>query len=186
MAQTVKKERYRKSRLRPHSSFYFSGCHYKVPYPPAKLEIGVSNCEMLSTRYGDNFYVIDMKTGLPKPLKEAMIYEDKRLYACLANYPVVRGHVVVVWKKSVKDLHLLPKEDYEYLMDKVDQVRNAVLKTLKIRKVYLIYMDEVMHVHWHLIPRYNKKGLDVLEHTPSRIKDFPLAEKIKQNLATMI
>ncbi|MBW6451385.1 MAG: hypothetical protein K0B02_01525 [DPANN group archaeon] len=34
-------------------------------------------------------------------------------------------------------------------MDKVGEVRNALLKTLDIDKVYLIYMDETKKVHWH-------------------------------------
>lgn len=119
---------------------------------------------------------------LPKPSKKAIIYEDNRVYACLANYPLVKGHTVVVWKKKVKDLHLLSKKDYEYLMDKVDEVRTALLKTLKLKKVYLVYMDEINQVHWHLIPRYNEKGYNVLKHKPSKLKDFSLADKIKKNL----
>jgi diadenosine tetraphosphate (Ap4A) HIT family hydrolase len=119
---------------------------------------------------------------LPKPFKEAIIYEDKKLYACLANYPIVKGHTIIVWKKKAKDLHLLSKRDYEYLMDKVDEIRNALLKTLKLKKVYLIYMDETNQVHWHLIPRYNEQGYDILKHKPSKLKDFSLANKIKSNL----
>ena len=120
--------------------------------------------------------------SLPKPFKEAIIYEDKKVYACLANYPIVKGHTVVVWKKQVRDLHLLSKKNYEYLMDKVDEVRNAILKTLKLKKVYLIYMDEINQVHWHLIPRYNEKGYNVLKHKPSKLKDFSLVNTIKNNL----
>jgi len=123
-----------------------------------------------------------MKERLPKPFKKAIIYEDDKLYACLANFPIVKGHTVVVWKKSVKDLHLLSRMDYEYLMDKVDEIRNALLKTLKIKKVYLIYMDEANQVHWHLVPRYNEKGFDALLHKPSKLRDFFLAAKIKNNL----
>jgi len=123
-----------------------------------------------------------MKSNLPKPLSKAMIYEDSKLYVCLANYPVIKGHTVVVWKKPVKDLHLLSKRKYRYLMEKVDEVRNALLKTLKIKKVYLVYMDEVNQVHWHLIPRFNKKGFDVFKHKPSKLKDFSLTKKIISNL----
>jgi len=119
---------------------------------------------------------------LPKPYKKAIIYEDKKLYVCLANHPIANGHTVIVWKKSLKDLHLLSKKDYNYLMNKVDKIRNALLKTLKLEKVYLIYMDEIKQVHWHLIPRYNEKGYNVLKHKPSRINDFSLTNKIKQNL----
>lgn len=122
-----------------------------------------------------------MKSKLPKPDKRAVIYEDKKLYVCLANHPIVKGHTVVVWKKSVKDLHLLSKKNYEYLMNNVEETRNALLRTLKIKKVYLIYMDEACQVHWHLIPRYNKKGFNVLTHKPSRLKDYSLVGKIKDN-----
>lgn len=123
-----------------------------------------------------------METKLPKPFKKAIIYEDSKLYACLANYPHVKGHTIVVWKKPVKDLHLLSKKDYEFLMDKVDEVRNALMKALNINKVYLVYMDEAEQVHWHLFPRYNIKGYDVMIHQPKRITDFSLAEKIKNKL----
>ncbi len=120
--------------------------------------------------------------GLPKPFKNAIIYEDNKLYACLANFPVTKGHVVVVWKKSVPDLHLLAEKDYDHLMDRVDELRNAMLKTLKIKKVYLIYMDETNQVHWHLVPRYNEKGFNMLVHKPKKLKDFSLAKNIRKNL----
>lgn len=91
----------------------------------------------------------------------------------------------VVWKKKIPDLHLLSKNDYEYLMDKVDEVRNGMVKTLGIKKVYLMYMDEVSHVHWHLIHKFNIKGFNLLKHRPSKLKDFSLASKIRENLASL-
>lgn len=127
-----------------------------------------------------------MAIKLPKPLTKSIIYKDDKLYVCLASNSIVCGHTVVVWNKSVADLHLLAKKDYEYLMDKIDEVRNALLKALKIKKVYLIYMDEVNHVHWHLVPRYNEKGFDVFKHKPAKLKDFQLAEKIRNKLVLKI
>jgi len=124
-----------------------------------------------------------MHKDLPKPKKGTIFYEDNSLYASLADYPITKGHVVVVWKKKVTDLHLLKKEDYEHLMDVVDIVRDAMLKTLKIKKVYLIYMDETKHVHWHLIPRYNQKGFNVLEEKPKKLVDVSLAKLFKKNLS---
>ncbi|KYK26289.1 hypothetical protein AYK26_05265 [Euryarchaeota archaeon SM23-78] len=123
-----------------------------------------------------------MRKDLPKPRKGAVFYEDKKLFAALANYPITKGHVVVVWKKKVRDLHLLNKKDYEHLMDVVDAVRNAMLKTLNIKKVYLIYLDEAKHVHWHLIPRYSIKGFNVLEEKPKKLKSVSLAKSLKKNL----
>ena len=116
-----------------------------------------------------------------KPNKKAVIYEDEKLYICLADFPIVKGHTIVFWKKRVSDLHLLNKKDYEYLMYKVDLARNALLKTLKLKKVYLMYMDEMNQVHWHLIPRYNQKGYDIFKHNPIKLNDFSLVPKIRDN-----
>ena len=127
-----------------------------------------------------------MHSKLPKPYSEAIIYQAAKLYACLANYPIVKGHTVIVWKKSVPDLHLLSRRDYEYLMDKVDEIRTALIKTLKIQKVYLTYLDEAKQVHWHLVPRFNKKGYNVFLHKPKKIKDFSLVNKIKEHLILKI
>ena len=91
----------------------------------------------------------------------------------------------MVWKANVPDLHLLKKKEFEYLMDRVDEVRTATLKTLRIQKVYLIYMDEDKHVHWHLVPRFNEQGYNVFLHVPKRLTDFSLAAEIKKNLAAL-
>ena len=119
---------------------------------------------------------------LPEPFDEAVFYEDNNLYACLANFPKARGHSVVVWKRDVDDLHLLSRDNYEHLMDIVEDIRNAMLEVLGVEKVYLVYMDETEHVHWHLIPRYNEKGYDVLEHEPGELEDFELANDIEEKL----
>ena len=123
-----------------------------------------------------------MEVKLPKPSPKSLIYEDENLYACLAKQPITKGHVVVVIKKEFPDLNFLPDRDYDYLMDTIFAVRNALLKTLKIKKVYLIYMDEANHVHWHMVPRYVKKGFDLFQHKPGIPKDFSLAKKIRKNL----
>ena len=123
-----------------------------------------------------------MNTRLLKPSPKSMIYEDKILYVCLATYPITKGHIIIAMKKDIHDLHLLSDRDYDYLMDIVRATRNALLKTLKIKKVYLIYMDETKHVHWHLVPRYNVKGYDVFLHKPKNLKEFSLVKKMQKNL----
>ncbi len=123
---------------------------------------------------------------LPKPYKNAIIYEDEKLYACLANEPIVDGHTVVVWKDKITDLHLLTKKNYEYLMKRVNEIRNAMLEVLGVKKVYLLYMDEAKQVHWHLVPRYNKMGFENLLQKPGKIKDFSLDDKIRKHLSIKI
>ena len=119
-----------------------------------------------------------MAAALPTPPQEAVFYQDDRLYACLASHPLSDGHCLVVWKAPAADLNMLAMEDYEYLMDKVDEVREALLKTLGVEKVYLLYMEEAHQVHWHLVPRFEEKGMTVLQHQPSELTDFSLAEQL--------
>lgn len=114
--------------------------------------------------------------------KKSLIYEDQILYVCLARNPITVGHTIVAFKQDVSDLSKLPDRDYDYLMDTVFATRNALMKTLRVKKVYLVYMDEAKHVHWHLVPAYKEKGFDVFKNQTVAIKDFSLRHKIQKNL----
>ncbi|MBP9738187.1 HIT family protein [Candidatus Saccharibacteria bacterium] len=115
---------------------------------------------------------------LPQPPEQAMLYEDEFLYACLASYPLTTGHTVVVWKSDKKDIHELSKAEYSHLMSVVERMRDKLLTELGVEKVYLMYMDEIEHVHWHLIPRYDEQGYNVLKHKPKLTDDFTLASRL--------
>lgn len=118
--------------------------------------------------------------SFPKPPKAAIVYEDQCVYACLAFAPLTKGHTIVAWRRPIRDLHLLSCAEVEHLMDVVDLVRDALLKALHLEKVYLIYMDEARHVHWHLVPRYNEQGYNVFHHEPKRVRTFPLAPLLRR------
>ena len=118
-------------------------------------------------------------TYLPIPPEESIIYENGKLYVCLATEPLTKGHTIVVWKGGDKDINSLSCENYEYLMNMVDVARETLLAALGVEKVYLLYMDEARHVHWHLVPRYNENGFDVFSHEPNKTDDFSLVGKIK-------
>ncbi|MDO8742610.1 MAG: HIT domain-containing protein [bacterium] len=120
-----------------------------------------------------------MQQKLPVPPREAVFYEDEKTYACLATEPMAPGHTVVVWRADAEDLHVLSRTDFEYLMDVVDRVRTAMLSALTIEKVYLLYMDEVKQVHWHLVPRYNEKGLSAFQNPAATPGDYSLAVPLR-------
>ena len=92
-------------------------------------------------------------------MKGAIFYENDKIYTTITSYPITEGYVIVVLKNKIEDLHLFSREEYEHLMDVVEVVRNSILRTLDIKKVYLIYMDEIKHMHWHLIHTTMKRGL---------------------------
>lgn len=116
---------------------------------------------------------------LPTPPKEAIYYEDDKVYVCLASFPVTKGHSVVVWKERKEDIQMLEREDYEHLMDIVELTRKTLREAYGLEKVYLLYLDEIKHVHWHLVPRYNEEGFNILNHTPKEINDFSDAGKLR-------
>lgn len=117
---------------------------------------------------------------LPVPPPEAIIHTNDNLYVCLASFPLTRGHSIVAWKKPVKDLNLLDRREYDELMRTVEKTRAILMDILSIEKVYLLYMDEVQHVHWHLVPRYKQKGYTVLNHRAEKLEDFHLASRLKK------
>lgn len=113
------------------------------------------------------------------PPKEAIYYEDDKVYVCLASFPITKGHSVVVWKERKEDIQMLERGEYDYLMNSVENSRKALREFYGLEKVYLLYLDEIKHVHWHLIPRYNEEGFNVLNHTPVEISNFSDAENLK-------
>lgn len=116
---------------------------------------------------------------LPEAPRESIIYEDEWLYVCLALYPITKGHTVVIWKNRIQDLRILSDSEYDYLMEILDIARDALLLALDVEKVYLIYMDEAKQVHWHLVPRYDEQGFNVLLHSPKKTNDFHLAPALR-------
>ena len=104
----------------------------------------------------------------------------------MALYPITKGHTVVVWKSDVKDIHDLSDSEYDYFMQIVDVTRDALLNVLGVEKVYLLYMDEVRHVHWHLVPRYNEEGRNVFTHAPSMTSDFSLVPALKESFTSRL
>ena len=105
---------------------------------------------------------------LPEAPIESIIYDNDFLYVCLALFPLTKGHTVVVWKKKAPDLEIL------------DVARDALLQVFKVEKVYLMYMDEVKQVHWHLVPRYNENGFNVFTHEPKKINDFSQKSSLQE------
>ena len=122
----------------------------------------------------------------PEPKEGTVFYDDGRVYACLAFEPKVHGHTIVAWKEEVKDLSLLSPEDYQHLMNVLNRVRNALLKVYKTTKVYLAYLDEAEHVHWHLFPRIKgyKEGFDLMAQPSKKSIDWSKVSLLRSLLST--
>jgi histidine triad (HIT) family protein len=123
----------------------------------------------------------------PEPKEGTVFYDDGRVYACLAFKPTTEGHTIVAWKEEVADLSYLSAEDFQHLMNVVNKVRNALLKEFKTTKVYLAYLDEICHVHWHLFPRVkgSKEGFELMDQPSGELTDLSRVSHLRSLLSTL-
>jgi len=118
----------------------------------------------------------------PEPKKGTVFYNDKKVRACLAFDPIIKGHSILEWKKHVEDLNDLKLEDYNYLIKFVYKVRFALKKAYNVPKVYVAYLDEACHVHFHFFPRKNTdvSGFYLMCCKKTKVPiDFSIIPKLK-------
>ena len=118
----------------------------------------------------------------PEPKKGTVFYEDDKLRACLAFDPIIKGHSILEWKEHIEDLNDLNLEDYSYLMDFVYKIRDALKKAYNVPKVYVAYLDESCHVHFHFFPRKDNdiSGFYLMCCKKPKVPiDFPIVPKLK-------
>ncbi|MFH1291888.1 MAG: HIT family protein [bacterium] len=92
------------------------------------------------------------------------VYEDKNVLAFLDIFPHAKGHTVVVPKKHYQDLEQLPEIEWKNLaiglqkaMDRLRKVLNPEGFNIGINN-HEIAGQAVGHVHWHILPRWQKDG----------------------------
>ena len=98
-------------------------------------------------------------------IPSSKIYESDTVYAFLDLNPVHKGHTLVIPKKHAKDLLRLPPELGCDLVLAMQKVGRAVMEATGADGFNVIQNNgraagqEVEHVHWHIIPRFDGDGL---------------------------
>ena len=117
----------------------------------------------------------------PEPMEGSVFYEDDKIYACLAFHPIMEGHTIVVWRKKVRDLTRLNREDCSRLMEVVCKIREALMVVYEVSKVYVAYLDEIQHVHVHLFPRREdgEKGFGVMAQPHGELTDLSIVPRLR-------
>jgi histidine triad (HIT) family protein len=88
------------------------------------------------------------------------VYEDDEVLAFLDVAPVARGHTLLIPKRRHEQLSDLPEETAAALGAALPKLVRAVREASGCDGVNVLQNDgaaagqEVMHVHFHLIPRY--------------------------------
>ena len=99
------------------------------------------------------------------------VYETDQVLAFLDIKPVHKGHTLVIPKTPVQDIFSLSDEDAGHLMRAIVVVANAVKQATDAPGVNVISNNggaagqEVFHLHFHIIPRFEKGEFHPLPHT---------------------
>lgn len=93
--------------------------------------------------------------------KEKIILENEYAFARFDEFPVSKGHVLFVTKKHVKDFFETTIEEKNAIFELINKAKKIIDQQYKPNG-YNIGMNcgiaagqTVMHIHVHLIPRYN-------------------------------
>lgn len=99
-----------------------------------------------------------------KEIPSNIIYEDKTHLAFLDISPFEKGHTLVIPKKPYLTIMDMPENEFIELMKLVKKIANHYEKELNcginiFQNNKVISGQEVMHVHFHIVPRLEKKKL---------------------------
>jgi len=117
------------------------------------------------------------------------IYEDENFLSFLDISPVNIGHTLIIPKNHYVDLLELPIEEAQKLIAVIKKIAPAVLTAVEATAFNLnlnngkIAGQEVNHVHFHLIPRFENDGRELWHGQPYQEGEAQIiAEKIKNLL----
>lgn len=99
-----------------------------------------------------------------KKVPAKIIYEDENHLAFLDIAPFEKGHILVIPKKEYITIMEMPENEFLDLMKVVLKIAKHLEKKLNcginiLQNNKSISGQEVMHVHFHVIPRLENKKL---------------------------
>ena len=96
------------------------------------------------------------------------IYEDEECMAFLDIFPRAFGHTLVIPKKHYEKYSDMTEEDASKLGKAIHKVANQIINKLNV-PAYNIFNNngkisgqEIMHVHFHILPRSVNDGVNFL------------------------
>lgn len=117
------------------------------------------------------------------------IAEDDNHLAFLDINPSSPGHTVIIPKKHYSKLEEMPKSEVEAIFGFIAELSKSVMAAMETENCNIglnngkISGQEIAHVHFHIIPRYENDGgssIQAIVRMPVKREDLPkIAEKIK-------
>jgi histidine triad (HIT) family protein len=93
-------------------------------------------------------------------LSAEVIQEDEEALALMDLYPATVGHVLVIPKRHIENIYVLPSDLGAHLMAVAVEIARAVKQSLAPNGLTLVQSNEfaggqtIPHFHLHIVPRY--------------------------------
>ena len=101
-------------------------------------------------------------------IPSSKVYEDENVLAILDLSQTTKGHTIVMPKKHYANILEIPGDELAYLIQKVQEIAKNLINKLNAKGFNIIVNTNeaagqpVMHLHIHIIPRYDENdGLKV-------------------------
>lgn len=111
---------------------------------------------------------------IKKEISSNIIYEDENFLAFLDLDQTVLGHTLIVPKKHFNDYAELDKDTLFNLMKVAELVSKKLMKKLNKKGISLTFnygsLQEIKHVHLHLLPETKDDSQKTIEEIYNIIK----------------
>lgn len=100
-----------------------------------------------------------------KQIPSFMVLESNNFVAFLDIKPINPGHIVVTTKQHFESILDMPETLGQELVSILKKISKALVKALKADGFNIglnngaVAGQEIMHCHWHVIPRFKNDGL---------------------------
>jgi diadenosine tetraphosphate (Ap4A) HIT family hydrolase len=109
---------------------------------------------------------VDSKCPFCNLSKDRILFEDEECIAFLDNYPISKGHALVIPRLHVESIFGIAPEAWTAVWQMVSRVRAHAITTYKPDGINIGVNDgpaagqTIQHAHIHVIPRYKGDVVD--------------------------
>ena len=121
-----------------------------------------------------------------KEIPSSIVYEDADVLAILDLAQTTLGHTLVMPKKHYANILEIPDDELVHLMSIVKMLAKRISDKLGAKGFNLLVNTNevagqtVMHLHVHIIPRYDENDTIKIEFTENKLDLNEIANKINE------
>ena len=123
---------------------------------------------------------------IQKEISSSCIYEDDQVMAFLDLSQVTKGHTLVVPKKHYDNVLDCDPETLAHLIQVTQMLAKRITERCQAKGVNILTNcneaagQSVMHLHFHIIPRYDENDAIVIQFNESEKQDLDALKNLLQ------